>query len=303
MSKRLPESGKFLPAFLRNERTMAFIFLIPSVLIIGVFNIYPALYSIVLSFFKWNGFSPKIPFVGLENYRTLFTNPEFYNSIGVTIVYSLLVTIISMGLGLLVAVALDRDIKGKTLYRILYFLPVVTPTVASGIVWTYLFDPSQGIINRTLAFFSITGPSWLTDSSWALLSVSIVGIWKRVGFCMIIYLAALQGISNSLYEAAEIDGAGDFKILKSIKIPLLAPSTLFLSITGFIDSFQIFDLVYVMTNGGPVDETDVLGLFLYRNGFDYFKLGYSSAIAVAIFAILFLLSFVQWKYTGGGDEN
>ncbi len=282
---------------------MAFIFLIPSVLIIGVFNIYPALYSIVLSFFKWNGFSPKIPFVGLENYRTLFTNPEFYNSIGVTIVYSLLVTIISMGLGLLVAVALDRDIKGKTLYRILYFLPVVTPTVASGIVWTYLFDPSQGIINRTLAFFSITGPSWLTDSSWALLSVSIVGIWKRVGFCMIIYLAALQGISNSLYEAAEIDGAGDFKILKSIKIPLLAPSTLFLSITGFIDSFQIFDLVYVMTNGGPVDETDVLGLFLYRNGFDYFKLGYSSAIAVAIFAILFLLSFVQWKYTGGGDEN
>jgi len=303
VSKRLPESGKFLPAFLRNERTMAFIFLIPSVLIIGVFNIYPALYSIVLSFFKWNGFSPKIPFVGLENYRTLFTNPEFYNSIGVTIVYSLLVTIISMGLGLLVAVALDRDIKGKTLYRILYFLPVVTPTVASGIVWTYLFDPSQGIINRTLAFFSITGPSWLTDSSWALLSVSIVGIWKRVGFCMIIYLAALQGISNSLYEAAEIDGAGDFKILKSIKIPLLAPSTLFLSITGFIDSFQIFDLVYVMTNGGPVDETDVLGLFLYRNGFDYFKLGYSSAIAVAIFAILFLLSFVQWKYTGGGDEN
>jgi multiple sugar transport system permease protein len=295
------KSGSLTPAFFRKEQTAAFLLLFPSILILGVFNIYPAFYSIVLSFFEWNGFSPDIPFVGIENYKTLFTNGVFYNSLLVTIIYSVVVTFGSLIIGLLVAVALDRDIKGKTLYRILYFLPVVTPTVASGVVWKYLFDPTQGIINTMLSYINIQGPAWLNDSAWALFSVSIVGIWKRIGFCMIIYLAALQGVSANLYEAARIDGATEFNILKSIKIPLLSPATLFLTITGFIDSFRIFDLVYVMTNGGPVDDTDVLGLMLYRNGFEYFKLGYASSIAVGIFGILLILSFVQWKFTQGGE--
>lgn len=303
MLKSSFRSGSSAPTFLKKEKYIAFVFLFPAVLILGVFNIFPAIYSIILTFFKWNGFSPEVPFVGFDNYVKLFSSGDFYNSIIVTIIYSVVVTFGSLILGLLVAVALDRDIKGKTIYRILYFLPVVTPTVASGVVWRYLFDPTQGVINRILSWFSIQGPSWLTDSNWALFSVSLVGIWKRVGFCMIIYLAALQSIPNNLYEAGRIDGATEFKLLKSIKIPLLAPSTLFLSITGFIDSFQIFDLVYVMTNGGPINETDVLGLFLYRNGFDYFKLGYASTIAVAIFVILFILSFLQWKLTGGGESN
>jgi len=285
----------------KKETGTAMIFLIPAIVIIGVFNIFPAFYSLILPFFDWNGFSPTKTFVGLRNFQTLFTSHEVLNSIVVTLIYSVAVTFGSMIMSLLIAVNLDRDIKGKVIYRVLYFLPVVTPTVASGIVWKYLFDPTNGVVNSLLATFSISGPSWLSDPKWALLSVSIVGIWKRMGFGMIIYLAALQGIPKSLYEAARIDGASEGILLRYIKIPLLLPTSLFLAITGLIESFQVFDLVYVMTYGGPINATDVMGFLLYRYGFKYFNLGYASSIAVAMFGILFVLSMIQWRFTKGGE--
>lgn len=288
------------PVF-RQKFIPTIVFLLPAVVIIGVFNIFPACYSFVLTLFDWNGFSPTKTFVGLENFRTLFQSREVLNSVVVTLIYATAVTFGSMVLSLLVAVNLDRDIRGKLIYRVLYFLPVVTPTVASGIVWKYLFDPINGVVNNVLALFSLKGPAWLSDPKWALISISIVGIWKRLGFGMIIYLAALQGIPKSLYEAARIDGASEGILLRYIKIPLLLPTSLFLAITGLIESFQVFDLVYVMTYGGPVDATDVMGFLLYRYGFKYFNLGYASTIAVAMFAILFTLSLIQWKITKGGE--
>jgi multiple sugar transport system permease protein len=299
--KKKYEGRRNSPTLLKKKARDVLLFLVPATLIIMIFKLYPAIYSLVLSFFKWDGFSPSIYFVGLKNYSNLLSSPEFYNSVIVTFFYSVAVTFGALILGLIIAVSLDKNIKAKSLYRTLYFLPVVTPTVASGVVWKYLFDPSEGAVNSLLKIFSINGPAWLNDSNWALLSVSIVGIWKRIGFCMIIYLAALQSIPHNLYEAARIDGASEIRIFSSIKIPLLLPSTLFLTITGFIESFQIFDLVYVMTYGGPVDETDVLGFFLYRYGFQYFKLGYASTIAVAIFLILFVLSIIQWRFAKGGQ--
>lgn len=301
MLKKKYEGRRNSPTLLKKKARDVLLFLVPATLIIMIFKLYPAIYSLVLSFFKWDGFSPSIYFVGLKNYSNLLSSPEFYNSVIVTFFYSVAVTFGALILGLIIAVSLDKNIKAKSLYRTLYFLPVVTPTVASGVVWKYLFDPSEGAVNSLLKIFSINGPAWLNDSNWALLSVSIVGIWKRIGFCMIIYLAALQSIPHNLYEAARIDGASEIRIFSSIKIPLLLPSTLFLTITGFIESFQIFDLVYVMTYGGPVDETDVLGFFLYRYGFQYFKLGYASTIAVAIFLILFVLSIIQWRFAKGGQ--
>jgi len=285
----------------KKETTTALIFIIPAALIIVVFNILPTVYSVILTFFNWNGFSPEKNFIGLDNFRKLIDSREMWNSTIVTLIYAAIVTLGSTILGLLIAITLDYETKIKAIYRVLYFLPVVTPTVASGIVWKYLFDPYGGVVNNLLSLFSIQGPAWLSNPKWALLSVSIVGIWKRIGFCMVIYLAALQGIPRSYYEAAKVDGASEGVLLYSIKIPLLMPISLFLTITGVIEAFQVFDLVYVMTYGGPVDATDVMGFLLYRYGFKYFNLGYASTIACAMFTIIFILSFIQWKVVKGGE--
>ncbi len=301
MSKKI--GGSQAHHFFKGKRISLLIFLLPSIIIIFVFNLFPAFYSFFLSFFDWNGFSQSKVFVGFNNYIMAFKDPELRNSIIVTLIYSLLVTFISMFIGLLVALALNKDLKGKSLFRLLYFIPVVTPSVASGITWKYLFDPYNGVINNILGFFNINGPQWLNSTSWALFSVSIVGIWKRIGFCMVIYLAALQDIPKSYLEAAEVDGANSWNAFRYIKLPLLLPSSLFLIITGFIEAFQVFDLIYTMTNGGPIGATDVLGFLLYRHAFKYFNLGYASVVALIIFVILFLLSIVQWKYTGGGVKN
>lgn len=289
--------------FFQKEKISLSIFLIPAMVIVLLFSLFPAFYSFFLSFFSWNGFSPIKEFVGLKNYRTALNDPELKNSIIVTLIYSLLVTFISIFLGMVIALALNEDLKGKKLFRLLYFIPVVTPSVASGITWKYLFDPYNGVINSLLKYFNITGPQWLTSTSWALFSVSIVGVWKRIGFCMVIYLAALQDIPNSYLEAAQVDGASGWHILRYIKFPLLMPSTFFLIITGLIDSFQVFDLVYTMTNGGPIGATDVLGFLLYRHAFKYFNLGYASVVSLTIFIVLFILSAVQWRYTQGGAKN
>jgi multiple sugar transport system permease protein len=301
MFKKLGRSKSY--PFFEKEKTALMIFLIPSLLIVMIFNLYPAFYSFFLTFFQWNGFSPTKEFVGFSNYISAINDPELINSVIVTLIYSTVVTFGSMFFGILIALALDKNLKGKSFFRLLYFIPVVTPSVASGITWKYLFDPYNGVINNLLSFLNINGPAWLNDTSWALFSVSIVGIWKRMGFCMVIYLAALQDIPISYSEAAKVDGANGWDIFKKIKLPLLMPVSFFLIITGFIDSFQVFDLVYTMTNGGPIGTTDVLGFFLYRHAFKYFNLGYASVIAIIMFSILFVMSIAQWKYTSGGAKN
>lgn len=301
MFKKLGRSKSY--PFFEKEKTALMIFLIPSLLIIMIFNLYPAFYSFFLTFFQWNGFSPTKEFVGFSNYISAINDSELINSVVVTLIYSTIVTFGSMFFGILIALALDKNLKGKSFFRLLYFIPVVTPSVASGITWKYLFDPYNGVINNLLSFLNINGPAWLNDTSWALFSVSIVGIWKRMGFCMVIYLAALQDIPTSYSEAAKVDGANGWDIFKKIKLPLLMPVSFFLIITGFIDSFQVFDLVYTMTNGGPIGTTDVLGFFLYRHAFKYFNLGYASVIAIIMFSILFVMSIAQWKYTSGGAKN
>lgn len=280
----------------------ATLFLLPAVVVLGTFNFYPALYSLYLSLFKWNGLTPQREYVGLGNYAQLLQSGEFWNSLKVTGVYAGGMTLLALALGLLVAFLLNRPIRGQAFYRVLYFLPVVTPTVASGVVWRYLFDPTQGVINRGLAEVGLHGPAWLNDPSWALFSVILVGVWKRVGFNMVVYLAALQGIPKSYYEAAAIDGAGAWQQFLYVTVPLLAPTTFFLTVTALIDAFQVFDLVYVMTAGGPLGSTDVVGYYLYRYGFRYSQLGYASAIAYVLFALVFVVTLVQFRLTRGGGN-
>jgi len=286
-----------------GELPSALLFLLPTVAVLGTFNFYPALYSLYLSLFEWNGLSPHREFVGLANYTRLLASGEFWNSLRVTLLYAGGVTLLALALGLLVAVLLNQPIRGQALYRVLYFLPVITPTVASGVVWKYLFDPTQGVVNRGLAEVGLEGPSWLSDPSWALVAVIVVGVWKRVGFNMVVYLAALQGIPKTYYEAAQLDGADSWQQFRHITLPLLAPTTFFLVVTALIDAFQIFDLVYVMTSGGPLGSTDVLGYYLYRQGFRYSELGFASAVAYVMFALIFLVTVIQFRLTRGGQDD
>lgn len=286
-----------------KELPTALIFLLPAIAILGTFNFYPALYSLYLSFFEWNGTAPTKEAVGLQNYTRLLSSGEFWNSLRVTAVYAGGMTVVSLALGMLVASLLNQPIRGQAVYRALYFLPVVTPTVATGVVWKYLFDPSQGVINRSLETFGVSGPNWLSDPKWALLAVIIVGIWKRVGFNMVVYLAALQGIPRAYYEAARLDGANTWQVFRFITLPLLGPSTFFLSITALIDAFQVFDLVYVMTAGGPLGSTDVIGFYLYRYGFRYYELGFASAIAYVMFLLIFVVTIVQFRLSREGGTD
>ena len=299
------KGGTERPPFLRRlkELPTALLFLLPAIAILGTFNFYPALYSLYLSFYEWNGTAPTKEAVGLTNYSRLLGSGEFWNSLRVTVLYAGGMTVISLALGMLVASLLNGQIRGRAFYRALYFLPVVTPTVAAGVVWKYLFDPSQGVVNRSLETFGIGGPNWLSDPRWALLAVVVVGVWKRVGFNMVVYLAALQGIPRTYYEASKLDGASTWQVFRFITLPLLGPSTFFLSVTALIDAFQVFDLVYVMTAGGPLGSTDVLGFYLYRYGFRYYELGFASAVAYVMFLLIFVVTVIQFRLSRGGGAD
>lgn len=287
----------------KGDNTVAYVFLLPVIILFAVFNAFPMLYSLWLSFMEWDGFSPQKKFVGMQNYLNILKNSEFYNSLYVTIIYTALVTILSILIGMLVANMLNSKIRFRSLYRTMYFIPVVTATAASGVVWKYLLDPSQGIINKFLALLHLSPVPWLTDPFWVIISISMVGIWKRIGFNMVIYLAALQGISQGYYEAADIDGATDFEKFRYITVPLLKPTTILLVIMSFIDSFQIFDQVYVMTNGGPMGSSNVLGLYMYREGFKIGHIGYASAVSWVIFLFVFIATLIQFKVTDKGEET
>ncbi|HEX2863687.1 MAG TPA: sugar ABC transporter permease [Deinococcales bacterium] len=275
-------------------------FLLPAVVILGAFSLFPALYSLYLSLHRWQGLAPEAPFVGLENYARLVHDAAFWSSLKATALFAGGMTLGALALGLAYALLLNGPVLGRGAYRVLFFLPVITPSVAAGTVWRYLFDPSQGVVNSILATFGIAGPHWLVDPAWALLAVALVGIWRRVGFNIIIYLAALQDIPRELHEAARVDGASSWETLRFVTVPLLSPTTFFLVVTSLIEGFQVFDLVYVMTQGGPLGSTDVLGFFLYRNAFSYLDLGYASAIAYAMFAIILAVTLVQQRLSRAG---
>ncbi len=286
----------------KQNNKIAYLFLSPALILFLLFNVIPIIYSFYLSTIKWDGFSANKKFVGIKNYINIFKNPEFYKSLYITIIYTILVTIGSIIIGMILASLLNKDVKGKTIFRTAYFIPVVTATAAAGVVWKYMLDPSQGIVNKFLNHMQLPSIPWLTHPFWVIISISLVGIWKRIGFNMIIYLSAMQSIPNSLYESADIDGATKFGKFKYVSVPLLRPTTLLLIIMSFIDSFQVFDQVYIMTNGGPMGASDVLGLYMYREGFSVGNVGYASAVGWVIFIFIFLATIIQFKISNKGGE-
>ena len=286
----------------REDIITAYSFLMPAMIVLGVFVIYPIGSAVYTSLTSWNGFSAEMPFVGGANYLRLAQDPEFWNSLLVTLVYAAGVCLLSVISGMAVALLLDAPIRARGLYRGIYFLPAVTSSVAAAIVWRYLLDPS-GLLNTLLSRVGIDGPDWLGDRWLALGALTLLTVWKNVGFNAILYLTALQALPTGVFEAASMDGATFLQRLRFMTVPLLRPMTFFVVIQALITSFQAFDLVYVLTGGGPTGGTEVLGMFMYRTAFRLSDFGYGSAIAFVTLFLVLGVALVQWRASGSGRAD
>lgn len=280
-----------------RERIWGLAFLVPALLFFGAFSIYPMLYSFYISLFQYDLLSPKV-YIGLENYRSLIGDPLFLNSLKVTLIYvfgaSVPVWFLSLGLALL----LNGGLRAKGLFRTLFFIPVVMSLVVVSMIWKQLYQP-YGPVNQflnTLLHTQIQA-DWTANKDLALPGLILVNIWKNLGYFMVIYLAGLQAIPLTVYEAARIDGAGAWAQFRYMTLPLLKPTTAFVMIVSIINAFNAFATIFVMTKGGPGDSTRVLSLLLYETAFDFLKMGRAAAISVVIFAIILVLTLLQLKLT------
>ena len=283
-----------------REYRAAYLMSAPVVLGTIIFFLIPAIWSLWLSFTSGPDYST-YEFVGFKNYVELLTNDanlkyELFN----TFYYAIVVVVFSVGLGVLLANALHQPIRGKGLFRVIYFLPSVTMAAAAGVVWRSMFNSQYGVINQVLSVIGITGPKWLSDPSFMMLAVIIVGIWKQTGHNMIILLAGLTNISPSYYEAADIDGATKGQKLRYVTIPLLSPVLFFVTITSTLNALKVFDVIYTLSGSGGTDErfmryyrTMVYGI--YEKGFQFSRIGAASAEAVLLLAIIMVITFIQFK--------
>lgn len=282
---------KIWEKFVNTQSYAGLIFILPAMLGTFIFIIIPVICSFGLSFAKWDLLNP-IEFVGLKNYIDLFHSGLFYKILINTIVFALSTSILGVIIPLILASILNSKIRGSEFYKTAYFLPFITPMVVIGIIWTWIFDPNIGLLNQVLHIHI----NWLYDSKFAMPALIIVSVWKLIGYNMIIFLSSLSAISQSMFEAAKIDGANSYQIFKNVTIPLLSPTIFFVVIITAISSFQVFDLIYLMTQGGPFDSTNVLVYEIYKNAFEYFNVGKASAIAYVLFIIILVLTLLQWKF-------
>ncbi|YCI26810.1 sugar ABC transporter permease [Paenibacillus sp. Z6-24] len=272
------------------RETEALLFTMPAVIPLLVFWLGPLGYIFYLSFTDWDFMSPDKLFVGLDNYRYLLGNPEFYQALKVTALFGIGSVIPIMIGGLLLALLMNSKLRTSGIYRAFIFSPWVTPTVAVSIVWSWIFQPDVGYANHVLSWFGIAGIGWLQDSNWALVAILIVTLWKSVGWAMIFYLVALRNLPSDLLEAASMDGAGAWSRFRHITLPLISPTTFFLAVILTIQSLQAYDQINVMTQGGPAGSTRTLLYLYYQSAFEAFNVGEASSVAVVIILICVLLS-------------
>lgn len=277
-----------------SEALLAYLFLLPTLFGLLFFSLGPVIAGFLISFTNWNIFLPP-QWVGLDNYQTLFTQDLPRKVFSNTLYYTLVNVPLNMTVALTMALLLNLRLRGVSFYRAVYFLPVVSSTVAASLIWTWLYSPNFGPINYFLNTIGIEGPPWLASTTWAMPAVIIMSVWKGFGANMLIFLAGLQGIPQELQEAAMIDGANRWQRFWRVTWPLLTPTTFFVLVISCIASFQVFEQVFVMTEGGPAYATTVMGLFIYLNAFRYNNMGYAASAAYILFALILAFTLAQLK--------
>lgn len=279
----------------RSRRdAIAFIcFTAPNFLLLGIFVFWPILYSLFLSFFKWNMIAPKKTFLGLDNYQVLWNDPVFWQVTRNTLILAFITVVVKLAIALGLALQLNTNVKGQSVYRAIIFSPTFTTSVAVAMVWTWIFEPNFGLLKVFINLFGMKAPNWIYDVNYSLPAVIIVLIWSGLGYDMVLFLAGLKNIPKDIYDAALVDGVNSWQNFWYITFPLLSPTTFFLTITSIIAALKAFDIVAIMTDGGPLNSSNVFVLYLYQNAFQWFKTGYASALAVILFALIIVITLFQ----------
>lgn len=286
-----------------KKNNVGYLFVLPAVIGFSIFILLPMVFSLVISFTDFNifkGISGTV-FLGLDNYIRLIHDPIFWKSLFNNIIFIVVTVPIQIILALIVAYFLNDKLYGCKFFRVFSFLPYVSNIVAVSFIWMALFNPSQGVINQVLMHLGISNPpGWLTSFHSALPAVMIVSIWISLGYNVLVYIAGMQNIDSTMYEASEIDGANSFQKFMKITIPSLSSTTFFLTVTGIISSFKVFGQINIMTQGGPGNSTNVLAYYIYQNSFSYYDMGYAAAMAWVLMFIMIIVTVIQFRKEKGG---
>jgi multiple sugar transport system permease protein len=275
-----------------REAIMGYLFLTPNLVGFLIFTVLPVIGSLLISFSDWNLINPPTP-VGIENYCNLFQDHTYLRALLNTVYYSFGSVILDIGIALFLAILLNTKIRGLSFFRTAYFTPVVLSTVAVALIWQWMLDSEMGLLNHILSWIKLGPYPWLISPVFAMPSVIMVSLWKNVGYNMVIFIAALKGVPNELYEVAKIDGANAWKVFWNVTWPLISPATFFVTVTSIISSFRVFDMTTVLTNGGPGNATNTLVMLIYQHAFRFFRMGYASAIAYTLFGIVLIFTILQ----------
>jgi ABC-type sugar transport systems, permease components len=283
--------------FTKNNKMkyIPYIFIGPAILYLIAVTVIPALMALPISLTDWTALSPGMNFVGMDNYKKLFTDDYFLQSLVIMAEFFLSVPLV-LAVGLFVALFLNKKIKGMTIFRVVYYSPVITSTIAAAVIFDWLFQPTFGLFNSILGFFGLQGIGWVTDAKTAVMSVIIFKIWKDFGIAMLIYLAGLQDIPSTLIEAADIDGATPLKKFRYIIFPLLRPANIYLLITFVIKIFMIFQETYMFKDEAPLRSTIAVVNYIFEKGFGSSEMGYASAMSFVLFVVILAVTLLQYKF-------
>lgn len=272
-----------------------YLFVAPAVVILAIFWVYPILNMGYLSLFKWDLISPKMKFVGLQNFQALFADQQFWQTFANTVIYTLFVVGLGVTLGLFVAVYLKEHTKTNGFIQAVIFSPYVVSLASVALLWMWIMNKDYGLLNSILGFFGIGAVDWLGDSHVALASLILISVWKSVGYDALILVSAIQGIPAHLYEAARLDQAGSWTTFRKITLPMISPTLFFLVVVDAIASLKVFETIQIMTAGGPQNATNTLVFSLYQYGFQFNKVGYAAAIGVVLLALIAIFAIVYFK--------
>ena len=284
-----------------RETLRAYTFLAPALVVLSAFTFGPILFSVPLAFFNWNFLVPDKNFVGVANFAELAGDDVFHIALRNTIIYAFGVVPIQTMLALLLAVAVNQGLPGQSFFRAAFYLPAITSSVVTSVIFLWIYSKS-GLLNYLLSGIGIDGPDWIGSPRYALGSIMALNVWSTSGYFMIAFLAALQSVPKTLYEAASLDGAGAWGRFWHVTVPGVRPTIFFVMTLGLIGAFQVFDQIYVMSNGGPVNATTTVSYYIYNSAFKYFRFGYAAAASLVLFLIILLFTVVQQRLIGADEK-